>query len=93
MQKQCLNQLTNLKYFIQAYLELLIRIYICRLNRRIMIVLKTLFKHFGLDQIQYSITPILQYSDLPYRQSSLSIKRPLNVAIQYDCNGVSHAQI
>ena len=57
MQKQCLNQLTNLKYFIQAYLELFIRIYIFRLNRRIMIVLKTLFKHFGLDETQYSITP------------------------------------
>jgi hypothetical protein len=93
MQKQCLNQLTNSKYLIQAYLRLFIRKYICRLDRRIMIVLKTLFKHFGLGHFQYSITPTLQYPDLPCRQGFLSIQRPLNVAIQYDCIGVSHAPI
>ncbi len=68
-------------------------IYICRANYQFFKILTTLFKHFGLDQTQYSITPLLHYSGQPHRQGFLSIKRPQNVSIQYDCNGASHAQI
>jgi len=66
---------------------------ICKAYYQFIKILKTLFKHFGLDETQYSNTPILHYSGQPYRQGFLSIKRPQNVAFLNDCNGVSHAQI
>ena len=93
MEKQCLNQLSKSKFFKHVNQGSFMSIYICRLNYQFINVLKTLFKHFGLDQTQYSTTPLLHYSGLPCRKGLLSIKRPQNLAIQYDCNGVNHAPI
>jgi len=44
-------------------------------------------------QIQHSITPKLHHPGQFYRQGVLFYKQPQKTAIQYDCNGVSHAQI
>ena len=59
-------------------------------------ILKTLFKHFGLDETQYSNSPILHYSITPANFADrvfYFFEQPQKTAILSDCNGVGHAQI
>jgi hypothetical protein len=91
MEKQGLSQLSKSKFFKHVNWGSFRSIYICRAYFQFIKILKTLFKHFSLDQAQYSNTPLLHYSGQFCRLGVLSIKQPQNVAIQYDCNGASHA--
>ena len=62
-------------------------------NYQFMRILKSLFKHFSLEQAQYSTTPQLHYSSWAYRQGFIYIKQPPITVFLNDCYGDLHAPI
>ena len=88
MEKPGLKQLSKSKFFKRVHSGSFMSI--CKPNYQFIKIIQTLIKHFGLDQTQYSNTPLLR----PTLPAKLFILMQLGkVAIQYDCNGAIHAQI